>query len=63
MLIIIIPVIFLTLFFAWRYRQSNTSAKYDPEWDHSTKLELIIWEPSVNYHRFGNVDMDFYTYS
>lgn len=43
MLIIIIPVIFLTLFFAWRYRQSNTSAKYDPEWDHSTKLELIIW--------------------
>lgn len=43
MLLIIVPVIFLTLFFAWRYRQSNTSAKYDPDWDHSTKLELVIW--------------------
>lgn len=43
MLIIIVPVIALTLFFAWKYRQSNTAATYDPEWDHSTKLELIIW--------------------
>src|SRR3954464_11680719 len=43
MLLIIVPVIALTLFFAWRYRQSNTSATYDPEWNHSTKLEVIIW--------------------
>ena len=43
MLLIIVPVIFLTLFFAWRYRQSNTAAKYDPEWHHSTGLEVIIW--------------------
>ncbi|KAB1111494.1 ubiquinol oxidase subunit II [Neorhizobium galegae] len=43
MLIIIVPVIFLTLFFAWRYRSSNTSAPYDPEWHHSTRLEVIIW--------------------
>nr|WP_119153863.1 ubiquinol oxidase subunit II [Caldimonas tepidiphila] len=43
MLIIIVPVIFLTLFFAWRYRASNKSATYDPDWDHSTKLELVIW--------------------
>jgi len=43
MLLIIIPVIALTVFFAWRYRKGNTAAKYDPEWDHSTKLELIIW--------------------
>ncbi|NEI68724.1 ubiquinol oxidase subunit II [Rhizobium lusitanum] len=43
MLIIIIPVIFLTLFFAWRYRQSNTEATYEPEWHHSTRLELVIW--------------------
>ena len=43
MLIIIIPVILLTFFFAWKYRQSNTEAEYDPEWHHSTKLELIIW--------------------
>jgi cytochrome o ubiquinol oxidase subunit 2 len=43
MLLIIVPVIALTLFFAWRYRKNNTAATYDPEWDHSTKLELIIW--------------------
>ncbi len=43
MLIIIIPVIFLTLYFAWKYRQSNTQATYEPEWHHSTRLELVIW--------------------
>jgi cytochrome o ubiquinol oxidase subunit 2 len=43
MLIIIVPVIVLTLFFAWRYRQSNTNAVYDPEWSHSTRLEVAIW--------------------
>lgn len=43
MLLIIVPVIFLTIFFAWRYRQSNTAATYTPEWDHSTGLELVIW--------------------
>src|SRR6185437_2460489 len=43
MLIIIIPVMLLIVFFAWRYRQSNKDAPYDPDWDHSTHLELAIW--------------------
>jgi len=43
MLLIIVPVIALVVFFAWRYRKGNASAKYDPEWDHSTQLELVIW--------------------
>jgi cytochrome o ubiquinol oxidase subunit 2 len=43
MLIIIVPVMALIVFFAWRYRKNNTAAKYDPDWDHSTQLELIIW--------------------
>jgi len=43
MLIVIIPVIALTLLFAWRYRASNTGATYKPDWDHSTQLELVIW--------------------
>lgn len=43
MLLIIVPVIALTLFFAWKYRQSNTEATYTPDWDHSTRLELVIW--------------------
>lgn len=43
MLLIIVPVIALTLLFAWHYRASNKKATYDPEWDHSTVLELLIW--------------------
>jgi cytochrome o ubiquinol oxidase subunit II len=43
MLLIVVPVIALTVIFAWRYRQSNTAATYTPDWDHSTQLELVIW--------------------
>jgi cytochrome o ubiquinol oxidase subunit II len=43
MLLIIVPVIALTLIFAWRYRANNTKAIYTPDWDHSTQLELAIW--------------------
>src|SRR6478736_4106030 len=43
MLLIIVPVIVLTLLFAWRYRASNTDAPYEPDWDHSIQLELVIW--------------------
>lgn len=43
MMIIIVPVILLTLLFAWHYRASNKKATYDPEWSHSTMLELLIW--------------------
>ncbi|MGW8307754.1 MAG: ubiquinol oxidase subunit II [Achromobacter pulmonis] len=43
MLLIIVPVICLTFLFAWRYRASNRDAHYDPDWHHSTVLELLIW--------------------
>jgi len=43
MLLIIVPVILMTLYFAWKYRASNTDAKYNPEWHHSTRLEVMIW--------------------
>jgi cytochrome o ubiquinol oxidase subunit 2 len=43
MLLIVVPVLVLTLLFAWRYRASNSRATYTPDWDHSTSLELIIW--------------------
>ncbi len=43
MLLIIVPVIVLTFVFAWRYRQSNRAADYQPDWDHSIQLELVIW--------------------
>ncbi|MGS0740910.1 ubiquinol oxidase subunit II [Glaciimonas sp. GG7] len=43
MLLIIVPVIALIILFAWKYRKSNTKAAYEPDWDHSTQLELVIW--------------------
>ena len=43
MLLIIVPVMALVVVFAWRYRASNKSAAYEPDWDHSTHLELVIW--------------------
>jgi cytochrome o ubiquinol oxidase subunit 2 len=43
MLLIIIPVMALIVMFAWKYRQSNTDAPYEPDWDHSIHLELVIW--------------------
>lgn len=43
MLLIIVPVMILTIVFAWRYRQSNPNKVYDPNFDHSTTLELVIW--------------------
>lgn len=43
MLLIIVPVMALTVWFAWRYRASNKAARYEPEWHHSTQLELVIW--------------------
>lgn len=43
MLIVIVPVMALTVFFAFKYRASNKAANYDPDWHHSTSLEIIIW--------------------
>jgi cytochrome o ubiquinol oxidase subunit 2 len=43
MLTIVVPVIILTLIFAWKYRESNTKAKYSPEWTHSTAIEVVCW--------------------
>ena len=43
MLLVIVPVIALAFLFAWRYRASNPDATYDPDWHHSTQLEVVIW--------------------
>lgn len=44
MLIIVVPIIIITIFFAIKYRTSNSkNTEYNPEWDHSKKIELIIW--------------------
>lgn len=43
MLIVIVPVMALTIFFAFKYRESNEDATYDPDWDHSISLEIVVW--------------------
>ena len=43
MLIVVIPVIAMTLLFAWRYRATNKNAEYRPNWSHSTGIEIAIW--------------------
>ncbi|EKS70486.1 MULTISPECIES: ubiquinol oxidase subunit II [Caballeronia] len=43
MLLVVVPVILLTLFIAWRYRASNTKATYAPKWAHSTAIEVVVW--------------------
>jgi cytochrome o ubiquinol oxidase subunit 2 len=43
MLLVIVPVIAATFIFAWRYRASNPEANYDPDFHHSTQLEVVIW--------------------
>lgn len=42
MLLIIVPVLVLICVFAWRYRKGK-GGTYDPNFDHSTALELVIW--------------------
>ncbi len=43
MLIVVIPVIVLTLYFAWKYRATNTEAVFMPKWAHSTSIEVVVW--------------------
>ena len=43
MLAVIIPVIVLTLGFAWWFRAGNTRARYLPDWEYSGPVELVVW--------------------
>lgn len=43
MLLVVVPVIVLTLVFAWKYRATNKAARYEPDWSHSTKIEVVVW--------------------
>lgn len=42
-LIIVVPVFTMTFVIAWRYREGNKKAKYQPDWDHSRLFESIWW--------------------
>jgi cytochrome o ubiquinol oxidase subunit 2 len=43
MLAVVVPVIVLTLAFAWWFRAGNRRARYRPDWEYSGRIEVIIW--------------------
>lgn len=42
MMIVVVPVIVMALWFAWRYRASR-NARYEPTWAYSTKVDAVVW--------------------
>lgn len=43
MLLVVIPVYFLTFYFAWKYRADNVKAVYDPHEDENKLSEVLWW--------------------
>ena len=43
MLVVVIPVYFFTFTIAWRYREDNKKALYEPDWDRNRALEMLWW--------------------
>ena len=43
MLAVIVPVIVLTLGFAWWFRAGNARARHLPDWEYSGPVELVVW--------------------
>jgi len=43
MLALIVPIIVLTLVFAWWFRAGNERATRKPDWDYSGPLEVVNW--------------------
>jgi cytochrome o ubiquinol oxidase subunit II len=43
MLAVVIPVIVLTIAFAWWFRAKNHRARYRPDFEYSGRIEMIIW--------------------
>jgi len=41
--IVVLPVFFLTIWIAVKYREGNKKAKYTPDWDRSKLFESIWW--------------------
>ncbi|AOV12974.1 ubiquinol oxidase subunit II [Klebsiella sp. LTGPAF-6F] len=47
MLVVVIPVVLMAVVFTWKYRATNTTAKYTPDWSHSNKVEAVVWTVPV----------------
>lgn len=43
MLIVVIPVMVMGVWFPIQFRASNKDAEYRPNWEHSNKIEAVVW--------------------
>jgi cytochrome o ubiquinol oxidase subunit 2 len=43
MLVVVVPVILMTLGFAWWYRAGNSRANHSPEWAYQGGIEFVVW--------------------
>ncbi|HEY2179237.1 MAG TPA: cytochrome ubiquinol oxidase subunit II [Caulobacteraceae bacterium] len=56
MLAIVIPTILLAFWMAWRYRASNSKARYRPYWSYSGRIEAVVWAiPTLTIMFLGGV--------
>lgn len=42
-MLVVLPVILLTLYFAWRYRAAGGKGEHHPNWSHSNLIEVVVW--------------------
>ena len=43
MLLVVVPVIVMSIWIPLKYRESNTKAHFDPNWNYSKKIEIVMW--------------------
>ncbi len=43
MLIVVVPVIFMALWFPRKYSASRKGQDYDPKWSHSARIDMVVW--------------------
>lgn len=43
MLIVVVPVTVMGVWFPIKYRSNNTKEEYKPDWEHSNKIEAVVW--------------------
>ncbi|SDS38046.1 ubiquinol oxidase subunit II [Bradyrhizobium canariense] len=56
MLAIVIPTIIAIFAFAYWFRQSNPRARYQPDWEYSGRIELVVWSiPTLTIILLGGV--------
>jgi cytochrome o ubiquinol oxidase subunit 2 len=55
-LAIIVPTIIATIAFAWWFRRGNSKATYQPDWEYSGAIELVVWAiPALTIMLLGGI--------